>query len=83
MHRLSCSIFSLCLLLSVAACDQTASETSDSQALLISGVIDTVGKINGKSGSSLTLRLENLTALPLDKQSALFGQSRHQRIPAR
>ncbi len=77
MHRLSCSIFSLCLLLSVAACDQTASETSDSQALLISGVIDTVGKINGKSGSSLTLRLENLTALPdgnamiVEKETAL------------
>ncbi len=77
MHRLSCLIISLCLLLAVTACDQTASDSSNQQALVISGEIDIQGKVNGKSGSSLTLRLENLSALPngnaviVEKKTAL------------
>lgn len=60
-----------------AACDQSASENSNQQALLISGQIDIQGKADARSGSSLTVRLENLSALPsgnamiVEKKTAL------------
>ncbi|MTI64546.1 MAG: META domain-containing protein [Methylophaga sp.] len=77
MPRLSCLILSFFLLLSLTACDQSASETSTQQALLISGEADIQGSVSGKSGSSLTVRLENLSALPsgnaiiVEKKSAM------------
>jgi len=77
MPRLSCLILSFFLLLSVTACDETASETNTQQALLISGEVEIRGNVSGKNGSSLTVRLENLSALPsgnamiVEKKTAL------------
>ncbi len=77
MYRLSCLILSLFLLLSVTGCDQSASETVNQQAILISGEIDIQGKARAKKGSSLTVRLEKLSALPdgnaiiVEKKTAL------------
>jgi heat shock protein HslJ/membrane-bound inhibitor of C-type lysozyme len=77
MTRLICLILSLFLLLSVTGCDQSASENINQQAILISGEIDIQGKANAKRGSTLTLRLEKLSALPdgnamtVEKKTAL------------